>query len=282
MRKGPNMEVKVHLPLRDFYNGAEKEFTVEKQMICEECEGTGSHDGHTESCNECGGRGVRIIKHQLAPGIFQQVQSVCDRCGGKGKIITHPCKVCGGNKVVKKATTHSLHVEKGSPKGIRIGFENEADESPEWEAGDLIVHVDEKEADDNFDEADEKYNYNGRPDGTWFRRRGKDLFWKEVLSLREALLGGWTRELVHLDGHKVKLTRAKGQTVQPGFVEIVSNEGMPIFQSQSGDEYGDLLVEYVVILPDQMESGMRKDINAVFEKWRKKSGIDLYAGKDEL
>ncbi|PWW75877.1 DnaJ-domain-containing protein [Tuber magnatum] len=282
MRKGPNMEVKVHLPLRDFYNGAEKEFTVEKQMICEECEGTGSHDGHMESCNECGGRGVRIVKHMLAPGIFQQVQSVCDRCGGKGKIISHPCKVCNGNKVVKKLATHSLHVEKGSPKGILVSFENEADESPEWEAGDLIVHVDEKGADDNFDEEDEKYNYNGPPDGTWFRRRGKDLFWKEVLSLREALLGDWTRELVHLDGHKVKLTRTKGQTVQPGFVEIVPNEGMPIFRSESGDEYGNLLVEYVVILPDKMESGMRKDINAVFEKWRKKSGVDLHVGKDEL
>ncbi|KAG0129500.1 hypothetical protein HOY82DRAFT_505663 [Tuber indicum] len=282
MRRGPNMEVKVHLPLRDFYNGAEKEFTVEKQMICEECEGTGSHDGHLESCSECGGRGVRVVKHMLAPGIFQQVQSVCERCGGKGKIISHPCKVCHGNKVVKKAATHSLNIERGSPRGIRVSFENEADESPDWEAGDLIVHVDEKEADDNFEEEDLKHNYNGPPDGTWFRRRGKDLFWKEVLSLREALLGDWTRELVHLDGHKVKLTRAKGQTVQPGFVEIVPNEGMPMFRSEGGDQYGNLLVEYVVILPDQMESGMRKDINAVFEKWRKKKGVDLYVEKDEL
>lgn len=281
MRKGPNMEVRVEVPLRDFYNGAEKEFSVEKQQICEECEGSGSHDGHMDTCNECGGRGVRIVKHMLAPGIFQQVQTMCDRCGGKGQIIAHPCKVCNGNRVVRKVTKHTLLIEKGAPRGIRIPFDNEADESPEWVAGDLIVHVHEKPADRSVDEDEIDQYEGGIPDGTWFRRRGKDLFWKEVLSLREALLGDWTRNLTHLDGHEVKLGRKKGQTVQPGFVEIVKGEGMPIYRSEGMDEYGDLLVEYVVVLPDEMESGMRKDIASVFEKWRKKIGKKL-GEKDEL
>lgn len=281
MRRGPNAEVKVNLPLRDFYNGARKEFSIEKQMICEECDGTGSHDGHMETCNECGGRGMRVVKHMLAPGIFQQVQSMCEKCGGAGKIISHPCKVCHGAKVVKKVSTHTLHVEKGAPNGVRITFEGEADESPDWEAGDLIVHVHERPADGQFDEEEEKHDHNGPPDGTWFRRRGNDLFWTEVLSLREALLGDWTRKLIHLDGHIVNLGKPKGETVQPGLVEIVPGQGMPIHRSEGADEFGDLYVEYVVILPDQMASGMRKDLHAVFEKWRKKVGIELDP-KDEL
>ncbi|KAL8933012.1 MAG: hypothetical protein Q9211_006009, partial [Gyalolechia sp. 1 TL-2023] len=44
-RRGPDMEVHVSVPLRDFYTGHTHDFAVEKQQICEECEGSGSADG---------------------------------------------------------------------------------------------------------------------------------------------------------------------------------------------------------------------------------------------
>ncbi|KAL8948914.1 MAG: hypothetical protein Q9222_004932, partial [Ikaeria aurantiellina] len=84
-RRGPDMEVRVSVPLRDFYNGHEHEFQIEKQQICEECEGSGSADGAVETCSMCGGQGRVVQKHMLAPGIYQQVQMQCERCGGKGK-----------------------------------------------------------------------------------------------------------------------------------------------------------------------------------------------------
>ncbi|EGX47545.1 hypothetical protein AOL_s00083g354 [Orbilia oligospora ATCC 24927] len=267
-RRGHNMEVKVSVPLKDFYNGNRVEFAVEKQQICEECEGSGSSDGHTEKCDQCNGRGVRIIKQMLAPGIFQQMQAVCDKCQGKGSKITSPCPVCRGARVVKKPVTHWLEVDKGVPNGMRVSFENEADESPDWVAGDLIVQLDERSPVDSPNTEN--------LDGWWFRRRGKDLVHKEVLSLREALLGDWSRNLTHLDGHEVKLGRKKGQVIQPGHVDVIKGEGMPVWQE---DGHGDLLVEYTVILPDQMQSGMRKDIEAIFEKWRQKVGVNP---KDEL
>ncbi|KAF3914936.1 hypothetical protein ABW20_dc0108839 [Dactylellina cionopaga] len=267
-RRGHNMEAKVGVPLKDFYNGNRIEFQVTKQQICEECEGSGSRDGEVEKCDQCAGRGVRIVKHMLAPGIFQQVQTVCDKCGGKGQKIVNPCHVCHGKKVVKKPVTHYLEVDRGVPDGMRVSFENEADESPDWVAGDLIIQIDEAAPveDQNVENLD----------GWWFRRRGQDLIHKEVLSLREALLGDWSRNLTHLDGHEVKLGRKKGQVIQPGHVEVVKGEGMPIWQE---DGHGDLLVEYMVVLPDQMQNGMRKDIEAIFEKWRQKVGVNV---KDEL
>ena len=267
------MEVRISVPLSDFYNGHEHEFSIEKQQICEECEGSGSADGTVETCGQCGGRGMVIQKHMLAPGIFQQVQMGCDKCGGKGKTIKRPCKVCGGSRVVKKKATHSLHVEKGMPKGSRIVYENEADESPDWVAGDLVVHVGEKEA---------EYSDEGqRTDGAFFRRKGKDMFWKEVLSLREAWMGDWERNLTHLDGHVVRLGRKRGEVVQPNQVEVVTGEGMPIWlqeqeQSRAGEEeYGQLHVEYTVVLPDQVEKSMEKEFWALWEKWRKKIGVNL-------
>lgn len=267
------MEVRVGVPLKDFYNGHNVEFQLEKQQICEECEGTGSADGEVETCHSCHGHGVKIQKHQLAPGIFQQVQMQCDVCGGRGKSIKHKCPICNGSRVVRKVTTHQLAVDRGAPKGQRIVYENEADESPDWVAGDLHVTLVEKEP--NLEEDNEM-----RVDGTFFRRRGNDMYWKEVLSLREAWMGGWTRNLTHLDGHFVNLKRNRGEVVQPGMVERIKGEGMPIWHEHGDDvyhttEFGDLLVEYTVVLPDQMEKGMEKDFWTTWEKWRKKSGVDL-------
>lgn len=268
------MEVRISVPLKDFYNGAEHEFTLAKQHVCDECEGSGSADGKVETCNECGGRGAVVRKHMLAPGIFQQVQMGCDKCGGKGKTIKTPCKVCGGSRVVRRDDTHMLHVEKGMPKGARVVYENEADESPDWVAGDLVVTIFEKEAEPDMGMADEE-----RVDGTFFRRKGRDIFWKEVLSLREAWMGDWTRNITHLDGHVVQLRRKRGEVVQPGMVEVVKGEGMPVWMGEHDHvefgAFGNLLVEYVVVLPDQMESGMEKEFWGVWEKWRKKKGVDL-------
>ena len=122
-----------------------------------------------------------------------------------------------------------------------------------------------------------------RTDGTFFRRKGKDLFWKETLSLREAWMGDWTRNITHLDGHIVRLGRARGEVVQPLSVETVHGEGMPHYsenhvldQPEDGeDEPGKLYVEYTVVLPDQMESGMEKEFFGLWEKWRKKIGVNL-------
>jgi DnaJ-related protein SCJ1 len=269
-RRGQNMERIFHAPLRDFYNGATHEFTIEKQVICETCEGSGSEDGVRDTCPKCHGQGMVVQKHMLAPGIFQQMQMQCDQCGGRGSTIKHRCKVCGGNRVVKGEEKYELHIEKGMPRGIRVTYENEGDESPDWEAGDLVVHLHEKEPALGTEDKE-------KTDGTFFRRKDQNLFWREVLSLREAWMGGWTRNLTHLDGHVVQLSRQRGQVVQPGTVEVVANEGMPIWRQEGDDPtFGSLHVEYVVVLPDEMEKGMEKDFVELWEKWRTKKGVDLH------
>ncbi|KAJ5140686.1 hypothetical protein N7448_004094 [Penicillium atrosanguineum] len=276
-RRGPDMEVKAQLPLRDFYMGREISFLVEKQQICDSCEGSGSRDHKVETCDRCNGRGVVIQKHMLAPGMFQQVQMACDKCGGQGKQIKNPCPVCKGARVVRKGVETTAEIEPGMERGHRLVFENDADESPDWVAGDLIVILDEKEPELGVEMEE-------RTDGTFFRRKGKDLYFKETLSLREAWMGGWNRNVTHLDGHIVRLGRKRGDVVQPLAVETVKGEGMPYYSvgglhdhdhQEGDDEPGNLYVEYVVVLPDEMESGMEKEFFALWEKWRKKTGVDL-------
>ncbi|KAJ1326543.1 DnaJ-related protein SCJ1 [Microdochium nivale] len=272
--RGHNIEVKVSISLRDFYNGRDTEFSWEKQHVCEECDGSGSADGEVERCSLCGGHGVRIIKHQLAPGMFQQMQTQCDGCGGRGKTIKHKCAVCNGDRVVRKPTAVTLKVDRGAARDSRVVYENEADASPDYIAGDLVVMLVEKEPDLNEDNPD-------HVDGVFFRRRGNDLFWREVLSLREAWMGDWTRNITHLDGHVVRLSRKRGEVVQPGHIDTVESEGMPIWHEEGDSvyhttEFGKLYVEYNVVLPDQMESGMEKEFWSVFQKWRGKVGVDLH------
>jgi DnaJ-related protein SCJ1 len=272
-QKGPNKEATIALPLRDFYNGAEKDFQVEKQVVCSACEGSGSADGHQDVCTHCNGQGIVIQKHQLAPGIFQQVQSHCGHCKGKGKTVRNPCPICQGRRVVREVESYKLVVERGLPKGMSVTYENEADENPDWVAGDLIIEVQESTAELGHPNTEDVLE---RTDGTFFRRRGKHLFWREILSLREAWLGDWTRNITHLDGRAVKLSRPRGKAVQPGTVEILKGEGMPVwYEDKTTDEFGDLHIEYQVILPDQMESGMEKDFWSIWEKWRSKQAVHL-------
>ena len=277
-RKGQNMEVRTELPLRDFYNGADHTFTVDKQVICEACEGSGSEDGQRDTCHKCSGRGMVIQKQMLAPGIFQQMQMQCDVCGGRGSTVKHQCKVCGGARVMRAKENFDFSVEKGMPRGVKITYENEGDEHPDYIAGDMVMQILEKEPEIGKEDFE-------RTDGTFFRRKDENLLWREVLSLREAWMGGWTRNLTHLDGHVISLFRPSGTTVQPGTVEVIPSEGMPIWSQQQppagstmrddGLAYGSLHVEYVVVLPDQMEKGMEKDFSDLWEKWRKKKGVDL-------
>lgn len=287
-RRGQDMEMQLFVPLRDFYVGAEHELQIEKQVVCEECDGSGSANRQTDTCDQCGGSGFMIRKQMFAPGIFQQLQTPCNKCGGRGQMITKPCKVCGGHRVVRKKVPVYVSIEPGMAEGTQLVFENEADESPDWVAGDLIIRLMQEDPERSSEEEH-------RTDGTFFRRKGKDLFWKEVLSLREAWMGDWTRNITHLDGHVVRLGRERGQVVQPLTVETIKGQGMPVYHEghmhdhhQDAEEAGSLFVEYHVVLPDQMSSGMEKEFWALWQKWRKEKGVDLAAEagrplpKDEL
>jgi DnaJ-related protein SCJ1 len=271
--RGRDTEFKLEITLADFYNGVETQFEWNKQHICDHCDGTGSADRKVDKCSACNGQGVRIIKKQFAPGMFQQMQRPCDVCDGRGEKPKNKCPHCHGSRVIRKQTPVDLKIERGVANGETVVFEEEADESPDWHTGNLVIHLAEKRP-----SMEENPN---RLDGVFFRRRGDDLFWTEVLSLREAWMGDWTRNITHLDAHVVRLGRPKGKIVQPGQVETVVGEGMPRWH-EDGDsvyhkhEFGNLYVTYEVVLPDQMDKKMQGEFWDLWEKWRSAKGVDLH------
>lgn len=56
---------------------------------------------------------VRI--QQLAPGMVQQIQTVCHDCQGQGERINAKdmCKTCQGRKIVRERKILEVHVDKG-------------------------------------------------------------------------------------------------------------------------------------------------------------------------
>ena len=65
----------------------------------------------------------------------------CQQCAGKGKRITRLCPRCKGSKVLDTQHTLAVHIPAGAPEGFEEVFSGEADESTEWEGGDVVVRV---------------------------------------------------------------------------------------------------------------------------------------------
>jgi DnaJ-related protein SCJ1 len=62
--------------LKDLFLGKVIEVEVDRLILCPKCDGSGAKSSKdVETCSSCGGRGIKVIKQMLAPGIFQQMQS---------------------------------------------------------------------------------------------------------------------------------------------------------------------------------------------------------------
>lgn len=242
VRRGPTSVSEFEVSLADIYKGASIDFMIKKRVLCDHCRGSGAAtDGDIHSCPECGGSGVRIVKQQIFPGMFAQSQVTCNKCGGRGRIIVRECPACAGQKVLDHTAQFTLDVPRGAPEGHEVVFEGEGDESPDWEPGDVVLRV------------------RSRAEKGGLRRKESSLYWKETIGVDEALLG-FTRNFTHLDGHVVSLVR-KGVT-QPGFVQIIKGEGMPLYERPIS--HGDLFVEYNVVLPTKLSQETRQSLAEAF------------------
>ena len=110
----------IEVILADIYNGKTLDIEVERQRICEGCDGIGGTDkSAVQKCSACKGQGFRTILRQMGPGMYSQSRGPCDECGGQGEIfdMSKRCKKCKGKKVVKNKKSIQVEIDKGSPNG---------------------------------------------------------------------------------------------------------------------------------------------------------------------
>eukprot|EP00033_Pygsuia_biforma_P001968 GCRY01002191.1.p1 GENE.GCRY01002191.1~~GCRY01002191.1.p1 ORF type:complete len:414 (+),score=80.90 GCRY01002191.1:86-1327(+) len=226
-KKGPSVTIPLDVSLKDLYLGKELNVALKKNVICPHCRGSGAeNEDDVVTCPVCHGQGVKIVKQQLAPGFIQQMQTTCDHCGGKGKIVKSTCSVCHGHKTVVDEEEIVVFIEKGMKDGETLVYENEADQGPDMTPGDVIFQL------------------QTAPHPV-FSRSGDDLHMNVKISLLQALVGFET-QFYHLDNHPIPVK--KQSVTKPGDVVTIRGEGMPRHDYSS--ETGDLHLHFTVVFPD--------------------------------
>lgn len=114
-QKGKSLKKPLECTLADLYNGKETTIDITRNVICEECKGSGSNrPGVDATCKGCKGQGatIQMVRHGMT--IFQQ-QVPCDDCGGSGFSIPPEdmCSKCSGERIVEEAKNIKVEIEKG-------------------------------------------------------------------------------------------------------------------------------------------------------------------------
>lgn len=229
-RRGKDVVHQLSVSLEELYKGTVRKLALQKNVICDKCEGRGGKHGAVEQCPTCRGTGMQVQIQQLGPGMIQQIQSTCQECRGSGERINPKdrCKQCQGRKTVKDRKILEVHVDAGMTDGQKIVFNGEGDQEPGLEPGNIIVVLDEKEH-------------------PLFKRSGNDLFIRMDILLVEALCG-FQKVIRTLDDRDLVITAIPGEITKHGDVKYISSEGMPYYKNPM--EKGRLLVQFIVQFPE--------------------------------
>lgn len=247
-KKGENLMHPLKVTLEDLYNGKTVKLAVNRDVLCNVCDGRGGAAGAEKMCDTCNGKGMRVQLRSIGPGMVQQMQSVCPDCRGAGKTIkeSDKCKPCRGKKVVKERKVLEVHIEKGMKNGQKITFRGEADQAPGTVAGDIVFVVQEKEH-------------------SLFQRKGPNLVLEKKITLLEALCG-FDTVIQHLDKRNLLVRSMPGEVVTPNQLKAVRGEGMPTH----GNPFvkGELVILFKVEFPksNSLTQAQMKTLENVLER----------------
>lgn len=221
---GQDVQVVIDIDLVEAALGVKKSVTIQREDLCDTCDGTGAKAGtKPTTCKKCGGQG-QVIQRQ---GFFQ-IQRACPGCGGRGQIITDPCGKCRGAGRYAGRPKLEVDIPPGVETGDRIRYESQGDAgAPGAPRGDLEFVIRVKEH-------------------RFFQRDGANLICQWPITFSQAALGG-PLELTTLTGDKVKHDLPRG--IQTHEVIRIPGQGMP---GRRGSRKGDLLVQVIVDTPQSL------------------------------
>ncbi|HYB27932.1 MAG TPA: molecular chaperone DnaJ [Solirubrobacteraceae bacterium] len=232
--QGGDVAVTADIDLAQAARGASVEVSYEAVVLCEHCHGNGAEPGTPiETCSRCQGSGqLRAVSRTP----FGQVMrtTVCDVCGGDGRVARDPCKVCRGRGRQIERPKVKVDVPAGIADGQRIriagrGHAGERGGPP----GDLYVLI------------------RVRPDHR-FVRDGDDLVTAVDVSAPLAALGTKVEVETVSDG-RVELDIPAG--TQPNDTLTVRGAGMPALR---GRHTGDMRVVVNVVTPKHLSREQRE------------------------
>ena len=219
-RGGADLRQAIEIDLVQAFTGIKANLRVPTRVACDACAGTGSEDKNrsADACATCHGAG----KVRAQQGFFL-VERTCPTCGGAGRVIRNPCRVCHGQGTVQRERTLQVAIPAGVEDGTRIRLAGEGEAGGQGAPpGDLYVHV------------------ALRPHPI-FERDGANLALRMPIRMSQAALGAEV-EVPVIDGTRVKVKIPAG--TQTGEQVRVRGKGFSVLRSAvRGDLYIQVLVE---------------------------------------
>ena len=234
-RSGSDIRTQVEIDLTEAFAGTKVTLRVPTRVSCETCNGSGSadKDAGRDVCSGCNGAG----KVRAQQGFFL-VERTCPTCGGKGRIIRNPCRICQGNGTVQRDRSLQVSVPAGVEDGTRIRLAGEGESGGAGvPAGDLYVHV------------------AIRPHPI-FQRDGANVFCVVPLPMTRAAMGGEI-EVPVVDGSRVKVKIPAG--TQSGDQQRLRGKGFSVLRSAAR---GDMYIQVKVEIPQQLTRKQRELLEA--------------------
>jgi molecular chaperone DnaJ len=230
-RGGNDIRAGVEIDLTEAFHGTKVQLRVPTRVACEACAGTGSESKErgAETCTTCRGAG----KVRAQQGFFL-IERPCPTCGGTGRVIRNPCKICRGAATVQRERSLSVAVPAGVEDSTRIRLQGEGEAGgPGAPAGDLYVHV------------------SVRPHEI-FQRDGANVFCRVPVRMTQAALGGEV-EVPAIDGSKARVKIPAG--TQTGEQFRLRGKGFSVLRSAAR---GDMFIQVAVETPQQLTRRQRE------------------------
>lgn len=234
VRPGSDSLLRMRMTLEECATGMTKQVTVDTAVLCDLCQGRGTHGNSAPSaCDICGGRGeVQSVQRSLLGQVMTSRQ--CPNCGGVGEVIHDPCHRCAGDGRVRSRRDITVKIPAGVGDGMRVRLAAQGEVGPGGgPAGDLYVEVHE------------------RPHAV-FLRDGDDLHCTVSVPMADAALGT-TVTVGGILGGDIEIAVNPG--TQPGAVTTLRGHGMPRLRSETR---GDLHAHIEVTVPTKLDARMRE------------------------
>ena len=234
VRPGSDSLLRMRMTLEECATGVTKQVTVDTAVLCDLCQGRGTHGNSAPSaCDICGGRGeVQSVQRSLLGQVM--TSRPCPNCGGVGEVIHDPCHRCAGDGRVRSRRDITVKIPAGVGDGMRVRLAAQGEVGPGGgPAGDLYVEVHE------------------RPHEV-FIRDGDDLHCTVSVPMADAALGTAVT-VAGILGDDIEITVTPG--TQPGSVTTLRGHGMPRLRSETR---GDLHAHIEVTVPTKLDARTRE------------------------
>lgn len=252
VQRGSNLRIKVKLTLEEIANGVEKKIKVNKQVVCNTCDGSGAKDKNSfQTCKTCGGSGsVRRVTNTILGQM--QTTSTCPTCNGEGTTISSKCTSCHGDGVVRGEETISINIPAGVSEGMQLSMSGKGNAAPRGGVpGDLIILIEEIPHES-------------------LKREGNNVIYDLHVSFVDAALGT-SIEIPTIDG-KARIKLEPG--TQGGKILRLKGKGIPEVNSYYR---GDQLVQVNIWTPKNINNEERE----LLEKLRNSENFKPNPGKNE-